>query len=61
MNCHASVPGARRDRNWWDSGQVQPPEPGGPDPIWRGLLIGVAVSMLVVGGIVAVVVFGGGA
>lgn len=61
MNCHASIPWPRGDRSWWDDGPVEPPEPDGPDPIWRGLLIGVAVSMLVVGGIVAVVVFGGGA
>lgn len=30
MNCHASIPGPCGDRDWWDSGPVQPPEPGKP-------------------------------
>lgn len=45
------MPGPRGDRSWWDSGPCEPPEPHGPDPIWRGLLIAVGVTFLLASGI----------
>ena len=60
MNCHASSPWPRGDRSWWDDGPVEPPEPDGPDPIWRGLLIGFSITLLLAAGVAFFVLVGGG-
>lgn len=54
MNCQASIPGPRGDRNWWDESDSTPPE---RPPQLRTVLLMVAAFAVLLGALAV----GGGA